>query len=583
VTVTGSPPKPRAPGTATRTTTRRRDLATETGIVALLALIVAVVTTWPLLRDAGHVAHDPFDPAFQAWTIDWVQHALHHPLHLFDANIFAPESNTLAYSDSLIGIAVPLLPLRWIGLSPIAQVNVALLLGTATSAAAAYLFGRYVSGFRAVGALTAVAFAFGPFGTLSSGALHATVKAGIPLAALAAWWLADRAERALPLWPPVLLLVAVTTWQLSVSFYPGAYTIAAAIVVLLVRARSLGRRGWLAALGGLALCGVAAGLLAVPYLSVRESFPSFGRELTNLGPLGADFLHTDPRLSVWGDLLGRGSGWPVYGEPAFPGVVLLILGLVGLAAAWRGDGSARRVALVAVALITIGALLGLGTAATGWRAWSPYRILFEFVPGWRALRATGRGWAVGLLGLGLLAGYGVCSLARAITHRTTARPARVLGVVAVLAVGCVLVEGHAKWGDALVTVRASSADRALAEIAGPGGVLYLPALEPREPARPFSGFRQAANVYGTTEHHRRTPNGYSGFFPPSWVRTSRIAEDLPNREAITRIRALGVRYVIVRSWARGGTWEPLLDPANAAPLRLVGEFDGDLLYEMPGP
>ena len=28
----------------------------------------------------GHVAHDAYDPRFQAWTIDWVQHRLFHAI-----------------------------------------------------------------------------------------------------------------------------------------------------------------------------------------------------------------------------------------------------------------------------------------------------------------------------------------------------------------------------------------------------------------------------------------------------------------------------------------------------------------------
>ena len=103
------------------------------------------LVTWPLVTKLGHIGHDAFDPRFQAWTIDWVQHKLGSPGSMFDANIFAPEPHTLAYSDSLLGIAIPLLPLRWLGVSPIGQLNVALLLGFATSAASGYLFGRVVT------------------------------------------------------------------------------------------------------------------------------------------------------------------------------------------------------------------------------------------------------------------------------------------------------------------------------------------------------------------------------------------------------------------------------------------------------
>jgi hypothetical protein len=58
-------------------------------------------------------------------------------------------------------------------------------------------------------------------------------------------------------------------------------------------------------------------------------------------------------------------------------------------------------------------------------------------------------------------------------------------------------------------------------------------------------------------------------------------EALPDADPIARLRALGIRYVVVRDWAAGTVWAPLLDPANAAPLRHVGTFDRDVLYEVP--
>jgi len=126
----------------------------------------------------------------------------------------------------------------------------------------------------------------------------------------------------------------------------------------------------------------------------------------------------------------------------------------------------------------------------------------------------------------------------------------------------------------------SAADRALAH-QPPGGVLYLPAFEPGALSGPISNFLQAENVYGTTAHHRATPNGYSGFFPPSWYRLSKEMRALPDTAALDRLRALGVSYVVVRSWARHGLWDELLHPAQAAPLRLLGTYGGDLLYEVP--
>ena len=42
------------------------------------------------------------DSPFEAWTIDWVQFAILHPTHLYDADIFAPTRGTLAFSAPLI-------------------------------------------------------------------------------------------------------------------------------------------------------------------------------------------------------------------------------------------------------------------------------------------------------------------------------------------------------------------------------------------------------------------------------------------------------------------------------------------------
>ncbi len=157
----------------------------------------------------------------------------------------------------------------------------------------------------------------------------------------------------------------------------------------------------------------------------------------------------------------------------------------------------------------------------------------------------------------------------------------VAAVVATVAVIGVLVEGYAPW-TGRPDIRVSAADEKLAELTTPGGVLYLPALESgSDAAAALTGFRQAENVYGTTAHHRRTPNGYSGFFPPSWVALSVAMRSLPDAQALQRLRDLGVRYVVVRDWARGGSWGKLLHPAQARPLRLVGRYGGDLLYEVP--
>lgn len=553
------------------TSPRTGALAREAAVALAVAAAVAVVTTWPLAARLNHAAPDPFDPRFQAWTIDWVQHALGHgPARLFDANIFHPEPQTLAYSDSLIGLAVPALPLRWAGLTPIGVWGVALLVGYATSGMAGYLFGRVVTGSRVVGAVTGAAFAFGTFGTYEANHVQVVAHAGVGLAGVAAWLLAERAVRGRRLVPAAAGLAASLLWQGTVSFYTAAYAVVVAVVVLAVRRRDLGRRGLLWGAGALCLAGVALAPLAVPYLERRAALPTFRWTLHDLAIGGADFAKADARLWLWGRVIPGGPFPP----PLFPGLTLVGLGALGLL-----RGRDRRAARLGAALVAVGAFLALGTADEGWRRWSPYRLLFTYVPGWNALRGTSRGWMVGLAGLGVLAGLGALEVARAARARwPLVRAATATSVAAACALAGVVAEGYRPFDD-LAEVRVGAVDRELARRPEPGGVLYLP-VGGIGPA--YLGILdQTDTVYRATAHHRPTPNGYAAFFPPSYHRMARLVRDLPEPAAVRYLQGIGVRFVVVRAGARGTPWDRLFDPDRAAPLRLLGRYGGDLLYGLP--
>lgn len=551
--------------------TRTRVSAREVAAALAVAAAVAVATTWPLAARLNHAAPDPFDPRFQAWTIDWVQHAMgHNPTHLFDANIFHPEPQTLAYSDTLLGLAVPALPLRWAGLTPIGVWGVLLLTGFATSALAGYLFGRVVTGSPAVGAVSGAAFAFGTFGTYEANHVQVVAHAGVGAAGVAAWLLADRARRHAPLAAAALGMAAAVAWQGTVSFYTGAYAAVVAAVVLMVRGRDLGRRGLAWAVGALCAAGFALVPLAVPYLQRRAALPGFGWDLRDLAIGGADFTKVDARLLLWGRVIPGGPFPP----PLFPGATLLGLGALGLV---RGDD--RRAVRLGAVLVAVGAFLALGTSDEGWRQWSPYRLLFTYVPGFNALRGTSRGWMVGLAGLGVLAGLGALEVARMARQRwPLLRAATATSVAAVCAVVGVVAEGFRPFDD-LADVRVGAVDRALARRHEPGGVLYLPvgAIGPA-----YLGILdQADTVYRATAHHRPTPNGYAAYFPPSYDRMARRMRDLPGPAAVRYLQRIGVRFVVVRAGARGTPWDRLFAPDRAAPLRLLGRYGGDLLYEVP--
>ena len=65
---------------------------------------------------------DNFDAKLVYWMVNWGHHILFEakdPLNFWNSNNFFPETNTLAYSESILGIQIFFSPLRFMGISPL--------------------------------------------------------------------------------------------------------------------------------------------------------------------------------------------------------------------------------------------------------------------------------------------------------------------------------------------------------------------------------------------------------------------------------------------------------------------------------
>src|SRR5436305_12826295 len=123
----------------------------DIGVCILLA-VLAVVLTWPLVTALDRAVIYPDDPYINTWILDWDWYAtVHQPLSLFEANIFFPAHDSLAFSEHLYGIALPLMPLRIVGVSPLTAHNIGILLGFALSGIGLFVSARAAGLTRLVG------------------------------------------------------------------------------------------------------------------------------------------------------------------------------------------------------------------------------------------------------------------------------------------------------------------------------------------------------------------------------------------------------------------------------------------------
>src|SRR3954451_5896399 len=215
------------------TDVRRR----EVFFAALAAVGLALLMHWPLPLHIGRdVPRDLGDPLPQAWQVAWDGHALaHQPLDFFQANVFLPLKNSLAFSDALVGYA----PFGLIGSGPHAAVvryDLLFLFAYALAFFGAYLLAREL-GLGRVGAFVAgAAFAYAPWRLEQDGHLHVLSSGGIPLALALLVRGYRRASGRL-----VLAGWLVAAWQLSLGFTLGLQ-LAYLLLALAIGALLLGFR-----------------------------------------------------------------------------------------------------------------------------------------------------------------------------------------------------------------------------------------------------------------------------------------------------------------------------------------------------
>lgn len=125
--------------------TKRQTILRETAAFAFF-LALAIVFTWPLAIRLNSGVADQGDPLLNAWILEWDCYALvHQPLHLFDAPIFVPAHLPLAYSENMLGVALPLFPFWLAGASAITLHSLGMLLGFTLSGYGAWVLARVVA------------------------------------------------------------------------------------------------------------------------------------------------------------------------------------------------------------------------------------------------------------------------------------------------------------------------------------------------------------------------------------------------------------------------------------------------------
>ncbi|HEY2431782.1 MAG TPA: hypothetical protein VGI12_03840 [Vicinamibacterales bacterium] len=520
----------------------RRAFVTWAG-VTLFFLTLTAAMAWPMVRHMDSQAPQHQDVYFNMWRLRWFAHAsTTSPAHVFDANIFYPEKDTLAYSDAMLVEGLVAAPFA--ALNPVAVQNVMILLPMALSGVALFALCRYLTGSPGAGLVAGVAFTLAPFRFEHIMHMELQWTIWMPLAFLALHRLCDTGR-----WRHGLSVGLCLALQMLSCIYYGIFLgtllVAGAAMMFFVDRRAALKPAVTRLAAGLAIALVIAAVYARPFQRVHaivgdrpiEEVHTYSAQPSNYtNVLEGNWLYGNP-------------GRPGLGERRlFPGAIVTLAAIVGLL---LRRPSAR--VIVYLLLLVLAFDLSLGYSGIS------YPIVSRLVPPYRGLRALARLGVFVLLFLSILAAYGYAFVVE------TVRPALRIGLCTVL-IGGMLVEYATTLQMAEFVTASPPIYRVLAH--SPRGVVAeVPMAEGGQTS-------DARAAYLSTFHWYPLVNGYSGNFPGSYLARIERMQEFPGERAFRQLRHDGVRYLIVHeksyTASRIDTIRAALAEAGAADL---GEFD----------
>ena len=498
---------------------------------AFAVMTVVMAAPWSLYPGSRVLVDNP-DTHLYLWTLAWDAHAFAtNPVAIFDANIFHPDRNTLAWSENLIGSAFFAAPIIWLTGDLVLALNVTAMLTCVLCGLGACFLARTLGLSIGAAIVAGVIFAFDPARFFRMSQLHLTAVQWLPFG-LAFLHRYLRDGRAWDVRAAIACLV-----QQALCGGHGAVFLLVAMALLVAyhvvlrmpidpmkRIRDVGITGLLILLPAVAVW--------LPYRRAQSEM-GLRRTLENWTVTPESFIASPSHLDQWIVSAIAGSGVIANaGAYLFPGVLPLLLAIVAMVAVRR-----REVWFYAL-LAAVSVLMFTPPPISLWPA-------VYWLPAFNFIRVPSRFMILTTLALAVLAGYGFERLA--VKWRQTFGEAwRQPFGVAFAVVTCVLLlaefSAHPFQGTDY-RHEVPAIDRWLAAQPGPIVIAELPTPSARL-SGPFERHQTRAMLHSTSHWHK-TIHGYSGIRSPRLDEATMALTRFPDDASLAKLRELGVTHVVV--------------------------------------
>lgn len=492
----------------------------EATAVVLGAVVLACIFTYPYViqfTNAGRL--DTNDGRWSIWVVSWVAHALTtDPRQLFNANIFYPHTNALAFSEGNIVEGAIGAPIWLLTKNPYTTHNFVFLFAFAQSFVATYYLIRHLTGDRRAAIVAGIMFAYCPFAFVRQAHIQLLMIGFLPWVMLAWHRFLDRTSIA----RAIELGVVMCLTGLACAYYgifAGGMIAFASIWFAITRQRWKDRQYLIGVAVAAAVC---IGLIApffIPYVQMQES-TGFQRPLSGQysANVGAWLISSAWAHRWWAEYLFRPT------ESLFPGILAIVLGIWGATFVRERDG-------VGLRRDEARYYIGLGIF-TFWLTFGPkaylYSILYYTIPVFSFLRAPSRAGIVVTLCLVVLAAPALIVMMRR-KHQNIA-----FAILLVLATADL-------YRAPLRTREAPPLPNVYRTLAGlpRGPVIELPYWSD---STSFHG--HAEYMLLSTAHWQPMINGYSDHIPQDFRDRAPTLAKFPSRESFAMLEPLGARYAL---------------------------------------
>ncbi|MFA6525153.1 MAG: hypothetical protein WCT33_02660 [Patescibacteria group bacterium] len=551
-------------------------------MAVVIFLLLTFVMTYPWSAQLATSVQASSDSYFNIWTIAWDVHMFQEkPLDIFNANIFYPNNNTLAYSENLIGTALFAWPVIALSGNPVLAYNIIIFLFFVLAGYCMYLLAYYFTKNFPVSILGGVIYGFNAYMFLHFNLLHIMAVFFFPMIFLILHKLVESEKGKYFIY---FTFTFILLGYMSMHFFMMLASIIPVFLLVyygVIKRKKPSKKIVVNSIIALIISAIFILPIFYPYLTLRTNI-EYDRSyamVNQFSPTITDYLTFSPLLLGLFEL--PKNIFKTYIYSGFTVLFLFIFSIIMLVKKYYKQREIINTSFLYLIIGFVAFILSFGVvirfSENDPGIVGPFMLLFEFVPGFSSLRALGRFSIVILMSMSVI-------ITIVLNQYMSRFKKKFVYVGTLMIISCLVILEYmvipplkpVNLATAKTDPNIPEVYRWLSDQKDDTVILELPIW--------VDDMEQTAEYqYYSAFHWHRQMHGYSGYYPPEYRKIFiKPLKDLLNDDTIKDIQTIGVDYIILHTGASMEFAREIreVNTKNNQNLQLIETFGSDQVYQI---